>query len=397
MNQPHENNALSEGTPINSATPPNTPPAGYPAAQSQYGQYGQADLNTQNYTAGYRTVIPMRPLGIGDTLDATIRLLKYNPKALILFPLIVSVCFTLLNFLVELALGQTTIFSASQFYDPQQMLLTPDNNGLNLTMVILGSLGLSLFLAILIFTFESAIISIAATRTVIASVRGYKLSLGDTWKIVRPRFWSLLGRIIALTFILGLISFVAVVIPGILLLFVSMANFAVGSDLGIGGVLITILFFLALTFVVITIYVRFLIAFSVLVAENCGPITALKRAWDLTRGSFWQIFALMVFTTIFLVIVGAALSLFFGLLTFAVVGFGSSSSTVPLIASTLIGILSMLVTQIFIYPVITTLTNMVYVNMRFKRENFHQQLLYEASQKVQSAPAAQATVQSPLQ
>lgn len=344
---------------------------------SQYGQYGEANTQAQNFVSGYRTVIPMRPLGIGDTLDGVIRLLKFNPVALILFPLIVAVGFAIINFLVSLFSGQAVLFSSDLLFGLAEDSTSTSTPGL---LGFLGALGFTALVSLLLMVVESSIISIAATRTVIASVRGYKLTLRDTWNIVRPRFWSLLLRIIALSLLITLIACALLLIP--VVLFALIVNYAPDNNTTGFVAFLIVLFFIAMLFFAVVIYIRLMIAVSALIAEDCGPITAIKRSWHLTRGSFWHIAGLMIFTLIFIFIVFFVISVFTGILLglFSVATDITAVTTISTVIGLIGALIGALIGQIFIYPVFAALTNLIYVNMRFKRENFHQQLLFEASQ-----------------
>ena len=363
----------------------------------QYGQYGEANTQAQNFVSGYRTVIPMRPLGIGDTLDGVIRLLKFNPVALILFPLIVAVGFAIINFLVSLFSGQAVLFSPDLLFGLAEDSTSTSTPGL---LGFLGALGFTALVSLLLMVVESSIISIAATRAVIASVRGYKLTLRDTWNIVRPRFWSLLLRIIALSLLITLIAFALLLIP--VVLFALLVNYAPDNNTTGFVAFFIVLFFIAMLFFAVVMYIRLMIAVSALIAEDCGPITAIKRSWHLTRGSFWHIYGLMIFTFIFIFVVFFVISIFTGILLglFSVAADVTAVTTI----STVVGLIGALIGQIFIYPVFATLTNLIYVNMRFKRENFHQQLLFEASQGLSNESGSangngfttQSQLQSPL-
>lgn len=383
VTQQDQENSLDEKAANSADLPPNpVQTADYrtQTPQQQYGQYGEANSNVQNFTSGYRTVIPMRPLGIGDTIDGVIRLLKFNPVALILFPLLVAVVFAIIDFAVSLLGGQAMLFSPD-IASTAELTAFDSFSGFDMGITSLGVFGVTTLISLLIMTVESAIISIATTRTIIASVRGYRLTLRDTWNIVRPRFWSLFLRIIALSSIVSIATFVLVMVPVIIFAVVFSMGMESGSPNGFAAFAAVLVFFVII-FCAIVIYLRLMIASAALVAEDCGPIKAIKRSWHLTRGSFWHIAALMLFTLIFVFVIFFVISLFTGIL----VGlFGYSDSTAMFIITTIIPVIGVLLVQIFIYPVFSALINLVYVNMRFKRENFHQQLLFEASQASGSA------------
>ena len=333
-----------------------------PYPTQQYGQYGEVNVNANEYSAGYGTVIPLKPLGIGDTIDAAFRLLKFNPGAYFIFPFIVMLIANILTALISLAMGDSTSIFSTDFVS-------------NASSVFGASLPLTLIIDLL----ASVIISVVGTRVTLASVRGQKISIGKSFAMIKPRFWSLFWKII----VLSIIYAIAVVIIGGIILAVTIGALSgatadplssgetpVGFVLGILGALVLIYLIIGL------IYLRFALASSAIVAEGAGPIKSLKRSWNLTRGSFGYILGTVIIVTLMVGVVLGVVTAIFS--TISLIAIGSSGEN---IVGVLVGALGMsVIISIVITPLQCVMQNLIYVNMRFKRENFHQQLWEEIGQ-----------------
>ncbi|WP_124054136.1 glycerophosphoryl diester phosphodiesterase membrane domain-containing protein [Arcanobacterium ihumii] len=342
-------------------------PAAY--GYEQKGQYGVADPRATQFSSGWRTVIPLHPLGVGETLDAVLRLIKFNPVAFIAFPVIVGLIFSVVSS------GFIAIFGESTFLSSLQ---DPTSFSAEASIELVGSYAFMTTLILAFFSLlQTSIITIAGARVTLASVRGKKLPLSETFKLVAYKFWNNFFKLIATTILLGLVYFAAFFVVGLIVVSIIAATAPSGPDDVSGGTiaLIFLLFFL-LMLLFLAFSIRVMLAPTAVVIEGAGPIEAIKRSWNLTRGSFFHILGLIVLTIFFGIAVGIIFMIIFAIVGGITASTGSSGAQI----ATLISFsLSMLIGSALIVPFTTALTNMVYINMRFRRENFHQQLLMEAT------------------
>lgn len=141
------------------------------------------------------------------------------------------------------------------------------------------------------------------------------------------------------------------------------------------SVLTAIVVFLGFLFFVIPgiiLVVGLILAVPALVIEpQLGSGAALSRSWELTRGSRWRIFGLLLVVVILLYIPIAAIG---GLMAVFVPGAGSfltsPSVTVSVVAVAIGGLV-----QIFIYPLFYCVLTVAYYDLRVRKEGFDLELL----------------------
>ena len=343
-------------------------PAGYgqpaPAeawqpSEASYGQYGQVAAAANQFQSGYRTVIPMRPLGVGETLDGVFRLLKFNPVPYFVFPLIITLITGIISALLTIAFGETSV-----------------DNPLGAVFGYTATLtGPSALVEMLLSLAASIILVVVGTRVTIATVRGYKVSLKDAFQYLKPQFGKLSLRLLGYYVLVGLIVTFAIIIV------VVIAALTVGLSIGssfdsdnaiLVGAAIGIALLIFAVFVIFAIlYLRIALAPSAIVAENIGPAKAIGRSWALTKGSFGYLLGTVIVVAL---LIGMASFLMVGI--FALIGSAFSADALTSPAGTIFAALAgSTVISLVSVPVISALINLLYVNMRFKRENFHLQLI----------------------
>lgn len=362
-----------------------TLPGYAPSVNGSYGQYGAAQAQASQFQAGYRTVIPLRPLGVGDSLDAIFRLLKFNPAAYFLFPLIVTMATSLVSSLISLLMGELTISAAQE-------------NLLNSLVLFSGP---AVLIEIVLYLGASVATTVVGTRVTIASVRGHKVSLKDAFRFIKPNFWKITWRLLGYYLLLLLaMTALGIVFAAIFTLTLGAGAFEMlsSSDTAqLGGAIGVVIGIILLLFVALValmlLYIRLALAPCVIVAEEAGPITAIKRSWALTKGSFWYLLGTIL---VVLILVSMVTGVFSSILVFITILIGLASfSQAAIVASTILSsVLTAAIISAVTVPIDTALINLLYVNMRFKRENFHLQLidLAQAEGTLQgfAAPAAPA-------
>ncbi|MCI7551164.1 MAG: glycerophosphoryl diester phosphodiesterase membrane domain-containing protein [Actinomycetaceae bacterium] len=349
------------------------------ASSNEYGaqppsQYGAPHPQASYFNSGWKTVIPMRPLTAMETLESTVRLLKFNPKSLILFPMIVTIIASVISSIALGLFNESSTASAS--FDSLSAAFGTSGTGLVIYVVVE-------FLA-------SVLTTVVAARVVVASVRGKKMDLGDAFAAAKPNFWRIFLRLLVL-YVLLMVIFTAYTV---LIVTVVAASFgsdlfnqidilmldpnAPVDDLGQIGLFLVALFAILIVsgIIALALYARLLLSPTAIVVENLGAFKSLARSWRLTKGSFWHIVGLLLLMTL---IVSAVLTAFsfvigivVGLVTAGIVA--GAEPTNPLFTAIPV-MFSILLSSAVVVPFVTTLGNLVYVNMRFKRENLHLQLL----------------------
>ena len=364
--------------------PPGAGPAGAAAPQPAYAApytpgnsaptasgYSQASTWSWAHKPG---IIPLRPLTLTDLFSGSFSALRKNPSVLFGFTIIVMTVVALLS----LAGTMLPLFSftslMSNDLDPQassKALL--DSAYMSVVSTIVG------YIAILAGSFLAGILldgvlSVAVSQLVI----GKKITFKQSWALVKPRLWSMLGA--------SLLSMLAVGSPLlvlVILFFMSLYS-GPGSDafFSLFGLLLALAVPVVLASYVISI--RFLYAPICAVLEEKGPIEAVKRSWALTSGSFWVTLGRVILINVVVGFIAGMIVQIIGIIAvivmFTILGDPSSPSNVwsTIILYGVISALQMLAYSLVV-PILAAYQTLMYVDEKIRKENFAP-LLAHASQ-----------------
>ena len=361
--------------------PPGAGPAGVAAPQPAYAA-PDTPGNSAPTASGYSQastwswapkpgIIPLRPLTLTDLFSGSFSALRKNPSVLFGFTIIVMTVVALLS----LAGTMLPLFSftslMSNDLDPQassKALL--DSAYLSVVSTIVGYIAL-LAGSFLAGTVLDGVLSVAVSQLVI----GKKITFKQSWALVKPRLWSMLGA--------SFLSMLAVGSPLlvlVILFFMSLYS-GPGSDafFSLFGLLLALSVPVVLASYVISI--RFLYAPVCAVLEEKGPIEAVKRSWALTSGSFWVTLGRVILIN---VVVGFIAGMIVQIIGFIAAIFMftilSDPSTVwsTIILYGVISALQMLAYSLVV-PILAAYQTLMYVDEKIRKENFAP-LLAHASQ-----------------
>ncbi|WP_237109185.1 glycerophosphoryl diester phosphodiesterase membrane domain-containing protein [Nonomuraea sp. MG754425] len=302
-------------------------------------------------------IIPLRPLGLGDILDGTIKLIRSNPKAVLGLSAVAALLAS-----VPLAVGQAFLLDtmSGPLDDPESFAGSSDD--LYTMSGILGQYAGSLVSYAIQFVVVTLLTGVL-TRILGRAVFGGNISSGEAWQLVKSRIPALFG-------VVGLMA-VIMVVPLIVfvLLLVAVAMNATGPGaLGwIAG--LTVLFLIAYLAYYLFFRTRFAFASPAVVLEGRGPIDAMRRSWNLVSGDFWRVFGILLLTSLLVGLVASILTVPFTLAgtMFGVLGAGSVTNTV--VTAVLIAIGGTL-GAMFTYPFEAGVAGLLYADRRMRSEAF---------------------------
>lgn len=342
-------------------TPPN-------ASQPQYGQpqYGQPQYGDSQYgqpgggPAGFGQfqapdkpgIIPLRPLRLGEFLDGAFGALRANPRVMLGFTaVVISIAVAIATFGVYVARNPVrNLFSDG-----------PDTGDFNMAAELdvlemqVSSSGISLIMLFVVPLMTGLLIA-----SVSRSVIGQKTTMKQVWALSKRK----LGFLLLLTLLLGLASSLAIAAYiALIALLATVANGWAAVAFGIVGAIGLIIGHL-------WIMVRTLLIPPILVLEDARFWGSVKRAWVLSRGSFWRLFGIYLFTQ---VIVGVVSSIIVTpasfIATFLAVGTDTMSG-IPLLIMSLASVLIYTITVSFTAAVVALL----YIDLRIRREGLDVEL-----------------------
>ena len=354
------------------ASGPGNPP--YPGAPGAPG-YGYPGYG--GYTsvlAPKPSIIPLRPLSIGEILGGAFESLRANPKAMFVPSLVVMGIVGLLSagslalFLSRLGLPNLTSGEAE--------LSEADLDNIGSSLVgLLVQLGVTSVLSMMATSIIIGLLIVTVSRTIL----GRKASLGDVWRRTRPRVWALIGQTLLIELILAVITavFVAVAVGiGWALLGNVIANGA--SEDSAGTFVVAFLVLLALLIVlglaVFALMCKLCLAPAALVLENIGVMEGISRSWTLTRGYFWRIVGIRLLSFIIVFFATQIVSQGVSIVMQGLVYAAPDMTLAILVASTL---LSSLI-QAAILPFDSAVVALMYTDLRMRSEGLDVELRHAA-------------------
>ncbi|WP_136519445.1 MULTISPECIES: glycerophosphoryl diester phosphodiesterase membrane domain-containing protein [Cellulomonas] len=325
------------------------PAAGAPVPPgSPYGAWRPAPLQPG--------IVPLRPLGLGEILDGSVRAVRANPSVMFgLAALVVTVAVALQTlvqlYLVALAAG--AIGDAVVGVDGGADVAAATEM---LSVGFAGSATGPLLLPVTSVLTGLLIVSVSR------SVLGRRVALRE---VVRSRrVWWVLGFTLLLMLAEAL-AFAAWLGLAVLLFAQEQEGAAVAVLLG-GGLLLLV--------ALVWVTVRTLLVPPALMLEGKPFWATVARAWRLTRGSFWRLLGTYLLASILVVLVSYLFLLPASAVGGVLMGLGGSA-TVTIVLTALGTVVGMTISTSFLAAVVALL----YVDVRMRREGLDLELARAAS------------------
>jgi hypothetical protein len=230
-----------------------------------------------------------QPMGVGALLDSVFGLYRRNFWLFVAVAAVVQVPYQILTTLLSGGAGassqQLSVVRGGRFGSVHILTFAhwavPDAG--------LGLLGLFLF-ALVALPLELA----ASTKVVADRYHDRPTSTQLGFRTALGRWLPLLG----VGLLLVIIGIGAVVLLGLVNAVLVLALRGV-------GVLLAVLLWLVAIVVGVMAYLRVAVASSVVVLEPTGPWLAIRRSWELARGSAWRIFGILLILSVLALILAA--------------------------------------------------------------------------------------------
>ncbi len=305
-------------------------------------------------TGGLGTGAVLRPMGFGQLLDAVFSLFRRDFVLLVSVVAVVQVPYQLLSHLL-LPTATITRLGAQIQLQSRQGTLTPTAAHQMIAQIV-GAVAILLVLELVVLLFVIPLETAAITRAVAERLLGRPTTVGAVYRAALGRWAPLVGfGLLLLVFFVGATIVLALV--GALLL-------VVGGK--VGGLLLALLLVVAVVAVVVA-YVRLLLATQAIVLEGIGPLQAVRRSWQLTRGLAWRTLGFVVVLGILTSVLGFLLGLVLGLVATAAGGATGAGPLVSAVGSAVITVL--------LAPILAVGLTLLYYDHRVRREGFDLQLL----------------------
>lgn len=265
----------------------------------------------------------LRPLSIGEMLDAGFKLFRHRFGTLlacVIIPLLP------LSILATIIIASTT----PDAFDPNATTTTTSDDEI-------GGILAGLFISALLYGAAAALAIAACFKVISAAYVGERATAKSSLRHGLRRFLPLIA-----------------------------AYFLIGIPTGLLGVFWIFIIPLLLS---IWLGVKWSVTFPAIVAEQAGPLKAMGRSWSLTKNNWWRTFATLAVLVIIAFILYMAIAIG---LTAALAGVGDSIGTFAYATlSTLLTIIALAI----VYPLVAAVMTVVYYDLRVRNEGFDLELL----------------------
>ena len=355
--------------------PGNTPypgATGYPGAPGAPGYPGYGGYTSA--LAPKPSIIPLRPLSIGEILGGAFESLRANPKAMFVPALVVMSIVGLMSAgslaLFLSRLGMPNLTSGKAEFSEADL----DDIGSSLVGLFV-QLGVTSLLSMLATSIIIGLLIVTVSRTIL----GRKASLSDVWQRTRPRVWALIGQTLLIQLILTVITavFVAVAVGiGWALLGNVIAN---GADEDSAGTFVVVFLVLLALLVVLGLAIfalmcKLCLAPAALVLENIGVMEGISRSWTLTRGYFWRIVGIRLLSFIIVFVATQVVSQGVSIVMQGLVYAAPNMTIAIMVATTLLNSLI----QAAILPFDSAVVALMYTDLRMRSEGLDVELRHAA-------------------
>jgi hypothetical protein len=278
----------------------------------------------------------LRPLQVGEILDAAIKIYRARFGTLVKIVFVVTAPVEVLSALVSLSLSPGTVSTTNP--------LTGETN-IDVSNLV-GATSAAVLVAIL-----SIIASQLATAASLKAVSATYLGEEDDWQGSLRFALSKLGPLLWLTFLLIVLGAAGIAICVLLVVVLG----------GLGGLLIFGLFLFG-----VYLYVSWSVAVPALLLEDYRGIAAFRRSRQLVKGRWWPVFGAVVVTLILSAVVGFIVQ---GLALGAVIS--SDNTAVEAIVSAIGSIVS----STLVTPFAAAVYALLYFDLRVRKEGFDLEVL----------------------
>lgn len=369
--------------------PPVAPPSSGWGETPRYGQYGQPQYGQPGPApqpaptpygmpggAPYRPaavkpgIVPLRPLTLGEIYDGAFSAVRHNPAVMLGLAMLVLLVATVVGVLVGQLLVPAFTSLWGPILDDPALQDTGVLVGFNASSIaqIYGSVS-GLFLTTLL---AGPIINGVLTVSISRSVLGDKASVKEVWGRVAPRAWVLIGW--SLLQGLGIL-----VLASVMVVLVVLVVAAVSQASGVAAGILAVVLAGGVVAVIVWLWIRLLLVPPALALEGARLGATVKRAWLLTRGSYWRALGIYLLANVIVWFIAQVIQIPLSFVGFALAGTQGTSSTMGpmLVVSILVTVVTSAIQTIFVAGVAALL----YIDLRMRREGLDVQLTASAAQR----------------
>jgi hypothetical protein len=343
---------------MSASPPPPPPPPPQPGGPPQVWTpgWGAAQAPPPGWGWQQQPALPgsgrFRAQAVGELLDSAFTLYRRNVRLILSITAVVQLPLAVFSYIAYQLTGISSAttrlqqLSANGVVTPQELT--------SVTSTLFTLLGVVIGIGLLQALVVQPIATAAMTRAVGDIYLDQPASLGSSYRAVGQRLGSVVG-VSMLLFGFGILLF------GVAFGIVAGAVYAFGSS----GAAIVIIVLPVVVVLLIVMYTRWLFAAPIVMLERAGARAALRRSWQLVRGSTARVFGITLLVGLITGILGAIVGALLNVLT----QFGDESIRLLLTQ------LASLIVAILIQPISFIVVVLLYYDVRIRKEAFDIEML----------------------
>jgi hypothetical protein len=262
----------------------------------------------------------LRPLSIGETLDAGFRMFRQRFGALVLATLVPLVPLAIVGVLLQGSIDETAFDVDAPLTGSSEQ--RAGENVLNLSLALAATFAV-----------------VFCLRIISAAYLGERVGAGESLRF-------------------GIRRLPSVIVAGILIFLMMLPALIVVAAA-------PVLFLILL--VNVWLFGRVALTVPAAVAERAGPFRAIGRSWNLTRGNWWRLFGTLVVLFLISLVIQFAIGFVFGIVAAAL--------TIGETAYAALWALTLIAMGAIVDPLVAAILAIAYFDMRVRNEGFDLELL----------------------
>jgi len=313
-------------------------------------------------------IVPLRPLTLGEIYDGAFAAVRHNPAVMLGLATLVILAATLVGTLVgHVITPLVTSWVSPVFDDPA---LAGAGVELGFTGGDLAQLYATALGAGLAFLLAGPIVNGLLTVSVSRSVLGDRASVRQVWDRVSPRVWLLVAWSLLQTVVLVVAATAFTALGVLAVMFLADVSGALAAWT---AVLLIVLAVVA----AVWLSTRLLLVPPALALENAGIFATVRRAWLLTRGSFWRVFGINLLASVIVGVISQIVAVPISALASVLAAGGGGSMAALTVTTILTTVVGTAITTIFLAGVVSLL----YIDLRMRREGLDVSLTAAAAER----------------
>lgn len=275
----------------------------------------------------------LRPLRVGEALDAAVKIYLRNAGQLVKTVLVVVVPFQVLAALIQSSTLSGVVLLDGKLLFPSSSDLSTYRTGQIVTAVI----------GVFVVLLANAACFRAVSEAYLGESPGWRESVGFGFRRLGSVFWLSL-----LTVLFLIVALIALVLPGIWLT------------------------------------IAWCVALPALLFEGLTGLAALRRSFALVRGRWWPTFGTLLVAIVILFVVQFVLGLVAGAIVGGLVPGTSTNVAVLIAVGSVLGVLSRIISTPFVAACVTV----IYYDLRVRKEGLDLELLARGIGRPGAGPRA---------